>query len=244
MEFRSQKQGLKKEYLDLIDFLFGDDACSYWAYNRKYYRYFTWIVNGFFDGPYSIDYLGYGKGKLTSLKKTYEEPNLLSLGRETLIQQEDKTYISTSFSFITGAKSKKRKSYCINAAVFTQDADGKGRRDLTIFYRATEIPKKFGADLLFLRQVFEKYIPQRLRENIREVRFIITLAYVVPIYYPLIYTMGIRVRGKGKMAEACRHQLERARDSSIVPKYGPTKRVYDFYREWREKNDRKNNLAN
>jgi len=236
MEFRSSKIGLKEEYLDFIRYLFGDDECSYWAYNRKYYRHFTWIVNGFFEGDYTIDYLGYGRGKMTSLRKTYEESNLLGLGTETLIQQKDKTYISTSFSFITGAKSKKRKSYCINAAVFTQDPDTVSKKvDLTIFYRATEIPKKFGADLMFLRGVFEKYIPKELRESIWEVRFYFTLAYVVPIYYPLVYTMGIRVKGKGKMAEACRHQLRRANDLSIIPKYGPTKRIFDFYREWKEK---------
>jgi len=232
--YKSRKRGLKIEYLDLIRHLFGSDECSYWAYNRKYYRHFTWIVNGFFEGDYDLRYLGYTKNKMTSLKKTYESPDLLNLGRETLIQQEGKTYISTSFSFITGVKSKKRKSYCINAAVFTQDADGKERKDLTVFYRATEIPKKFGADLMFMRQVFEKYIPEELREDIKEVRFIFTLMYVVPIYYPLVYTMGIPVT-KGKMAEACLHQLARANDLSIIPKYGPTKRIFDFYRKWRER---------
>jgi len=237
MEFRSSKQGLKEEYLDLIAHLFGSDDCSYWAYNRKYYRHFTWIVNDFFGGQYSIEYLGYSKAKVTSLKNTYEDPCLLSLGRETLIQQEGKNYISSSFSFITKAKSKKRKSYCINAAVFTQDADGKGRKDLTIFYRATEIPKKFGADLLFLRQIFEKYLPETVGKNIGEVRFLITLLYVVPIYYPLVYTMGIRVK-KGKMADVCRYQLKRANDLSIIPKYGPTKRVFDFYRRWRNEKEK------
>ena len=232
--FKSRKRGLKVEYLDLIAYLFGNDECSYWAYNRKYIRYLTWIVNGFFEGKYSIGYLGYTKNKMSSLKKTYENPDLLNLGMETLIQQKDKSYISSSFSFITGAKSKRKKSYCMNAAVFTQDPSKKGNIDLTIFYRATEIPKKFGADLLFLRETFEKYIPQELREKIKEVRFIITLAYVVPIYYPLVYTMGIRVKGKGKMAEACRHQLRRANDLFLIPKYGPTKRAYDFYREWKE----------
>jgi hypothetical protein len=232
--YRSPKKGLKVEYLDFIKYLFGNDECSYWAYNRKYYRHFTWIVNDFFGGEYSIGYLGYSKGKITSLKKTYEDPVLLSLGRETLAQQENKTYISASFSFITGAKSKKRKSYCINSAVFTQDPNADNSQDLTIFYRATEIPKKFGADLLFLRQIFEKYIPERIRNDLREVRFIFTLAYVVPIYYPLVYTMGIRVKERGKMAEACLHQLERANDLSIIPKYGPTKRIFDFYRKWKE----------
>lgn len=234
--FKSPRRGLKREYLDLIEYLFTHDKCSYWACNRQYHRYLTWVVNGFFEEEYSIGYLGYTKNKMSSLKKTYENPELLNLGKETLIQQKDKSYISSSFSFITGAKSKKGKSYCINAAVFTQDADGKGRRDLAIFYRATEIPKKFGADLLFLRQIFQKYIPEELRENINEVRFIITLAYVVPIYYPLVYTMGIRV-GEGKMAEACLHQLERANDLSIIPKYGPTKRIYDFYREWKRRRE-------
>lgn len=232
--FRSNKKDLKVEYLDFINYLFGNDECSYWAYNRKYYRHLTWIVNDFFGGNYDIGYLGYGKGKMTSLKKTYENPELLNLGTDILIQQEGKNYISTAFSFITGAKSKKKKSYCINTAVFTQDPNKEKTQDLTIFYRATEIPKKFGADLMFLRRVFEEYIPESLKKDIREVRFIFTLAYVVPIYYPLVYTMGIRVKGKGKMAEACRHQLERADDLSIIPKYGPTKRIFDFYREWKE----------
>ena len=85
--FGSKKKGLKKEYLDLINQLFSNDECSYWAYNRKYIRNLTWIVNGFFEGEYSIGYLGYTKHKMTSLRKTYENPDLLNLGMETLIQQ-------------------------------------------------------------------------------------------------------------------------------------------------------------
>ena len=235
MIFQSINRGLKREYLDFVAYLFSNDECSYWAYNRKYYRHFTWIINDFFEGNYDIGYLGYSKSKMTSLRKTYESPELLNLGTDILIQQEDKAYISSTFSFITGAKSKKKKSYCINTAVFTKDPDAKNKKvDLTIFYRATEIPKKFGADLLFLREIFEKYIPEGLRKKIQEVRFYFTLAYVVPIYYPLVYTMGIRVKGKGKMAEACRHQLRRADDLSIIPKYGPTKRIFDSYRKWKE----------
>jgi len=236
MEFQSKKKGLKKEYLDFISHVFGNDEYTYWTYNRKYYRHFTWIVNDFFGGAYDLDYLGYTKSKMTSLMKTYAKPELLEMGRDMLIQQKDKGYISSSFSFITGNKSKKRKSYCMNSAVFTQDANRKAKRDLTIFYRATQVPKRFGADLLFLKQIFKEYIPEELREGM-EVRFYFTLMYVVPIYYPLIYTMGIRVNKKGQMAEACRHQLDRADDLSIIPKYGPTKKAYEFYREWRKKNE-------
>lgn len=228
--YKSKQVGLREEYLDLITHLFGSDECTYWAYNRKYYRHFTWIVNGFFEGKYDLDYLGYTKAKMTNLKNTYEKPELLALGQESLIKQIDKKYMSSVFSFVTGNKSKRKKPYCINSAVFTQDVDDIGARDLTIFYRATEIPKKFGADLLFLRQIFKKYLPDELRADIKEVRFFFTLMYVVPIYYPLIYPMGIRVKGKGKMAEACRHQLKRARDLSITPKFGATKRAYEFFR--------------
>lgn len=239
MQFRSDKHGygLKAEYLDLIAYLFGNDDCTYWAYNRKYYRHFTWIVNDFFGGRYSIDYLGYGKGKVTSLKNTYKKPELLNLGKDILIKQKDKNYISTVFSFVTGAKSTRRKSYCINAATFTKDPDHDDS-DLTIFYRATEIPKKFGADLLFLRDVFSEYIPSELIATIKEVRFIFTLMYVVPIYYPLVYTLGIKVKGKGKMAEACRHQMDRANDPSIIPKFGATRRIFNYYRRWKDGEDK------
>lgn len=235
-EFRSKKQGLKKEYLDLIRYVFGDDQYSYWTYNRKYYRHLNWIVNDFFGGPYDIKYIGYTKNKLKGLYKSYVNEELLELGRQTLLSQMKKNYISAAFSFISGNKSKKRKSYCINAAVVTKHPTKDVGPELTIFYRATEIPKKFGADLLFLREVLTEYIPDELREEIVETRFVISLAYVVPIYYPLVYTMGIRTGQRGKMAEACQHQLDRANDLSIIPKYGSTRRVYEFYRRW--KNDR------
>ena len=53
--FRSDKYGLKEEYLDLLQWLYDGDKESYKSYNRLYIRDVKRIGNGFFDGNEELD---------------------------------------------------------------------------------------------------------------------------------------------------------------------------------------------
>lgn len=232
--FRSEKTGIKEEYLDLLQWLYNGDKESYKSYNRLYIRDVKWIVNGFFNGDENLDldFFGYSPSKLTLLKRNYE--NLISLveANKILVRQLDKKkdYVSAAFSFMTGNKTERLKSYCMTSAVLIKDPC---RTDINIFYRVTEVTKKFGADLVFLKYLFTKYIPPKLIDQIDTVNFNFSLIYVVPIYFPLAYMFGIEIPDEGNwFHRSCWQQLGKAKDLSFKPKYSQTDRVFRTFRQW------------
>lgn len=234
IEFKSKHEGQKTEFLDFLAWLYLGDKMTYKTYNRVYIRDVRWTVNDFFNDPITLEDLGYTKSKMTLLWKNYGDRHVLEEGKKMLLDQEEagKDYVSASFSFITGRKMKRLKSYCMTSAVFIKD---KHTVDLNVFYRVTEATKKFGGDLVFLTDLFRQYIPDTIREEIQAVVFHFPLLYVVPIYYPLAYILGVRVNEKDKswFAGECRRQLERAGDDNVKPKFSQTDRVYRTYKKWR-----------
>jgi len=234
-EFESSGKDLWTEYLNFLRWLHEGDKSSYLVHNRNYLRDVRWIVSNFMEGDIDLDRFGYSPVKLRLLKKAYENVDSLTEGTAILERQleKKKKYISASFSLMTGVKSQRLKSYCMNSFVFMKDPH---ITRIIISYRVTEAIKKFGADLVFLRYLFDKYIPGELLDEVEQVIFQFSLLYVVPIYYPLVYTFGIRVpkNGNNWFHEACIKQLERADDLSIIPKYSQTERVFRTYREGKE----------
>lgn len=210
------------------------------TYNRRYIRDLRVTFESFFTNPLSFEMLGYHpKNKLRSLQNAYENPALLlpsKLKLEEDLKKEAK-YASAAFSFITGNKTSRLKSYCLTAAVFMKDP---ARTDINIFYRSTEAIKKFGGDLCFLPDFFRRWIPPYYLEQVERVTFHFTLLYSVPIYYPLAYTWGIRVpeRSDYYYHELCRYQLKRARDRNIKAKFAQTERVYRTFRQWEDENEK------
>ena len=224
--------GQRAEFLSFLTELYKDDSCDYWSSARKYYRDYEWTVYDFFKDPLTLEELGYVNNKIVALRKNYKDEELLDLGRQTLLTQlkEEKNYVSASFSFITGRKSKRAKSYCLMSAAVVKDRTGVS---INVFYRATEATKKFGADLIFLREVFTEFIPEELLKRVRYVKFYFTLLYVVPIYFPLAYLLGVRIDPdrNDRMAEWCQRHFDRASEGIVKPKFGPTKRIYENFQK-------------
>jgi superfamily I DNA and/or RNA helicase len=224
-------KGQRTEFINFLKKLYADDECTYWMSARKYYRDYTLTFNNFFEEPLTLTDLGYTTNKMTTLRKNYVDDELLSLGRNTLLAQleAEKAYVSASFSFITGRKNASFKSYCLMSAAVIKDKTGVS---INVFYRATEATKKFGADLIMLRDVFTEYIPKELLQEIKYVRFYLSLMYVVPIYYPLAYLLGVPLAADkdSMMHRWCKRHLDRASEGIIQPKFGPTKRIYENFR--------------
>lgn len=103
----------------------------------------------------------------------------------------DPRVISVAFS--SGGPSKKRKSSmgpCIVALTAThirKAKDGKSQTSVSVFYRSTEITQKFGADLIFLKDIiFPALIPEEILP-ITEVNFHFTNTYFSPAFIPVLY---------------------------------------------------------
>ena len=225
---------MKKEFISLIDYLHSPTIIpTYSAGNRRCFRNFKWEVKEFFYDPITLEMMGYNKVKLTLLKKNYEDPSLLQGEVDKFYKDLEKgaSICSASLSFITGKKDKKLKSACMNSAVVMRDPTG---TTIDIFYRSTEAIKKFGGDLIFLPQLFRRYLKPETIKEVKHVTFHFVLIFVAPIYYPLAYTWGVRFSRDSNYHyhKVCRHQLYRAVDLSIKPKYSQTARAYETFRRY------------
>lgn len=231
--FQSKHDNLWDEYKDFVRWTTSAKNITYGKHMKIYMRDVRWIVNGFFEEIFNIKRLGYSPNKITLLRKNYEDEDMLNEGRHILERQlaKKKDYISAAFPLITGRKMTRLKSYCMNSFVFIKDSAG---CNIIITYRVTECIKKFGGDLAFLRELIPRYIPGELLSQVETVTFNFALLYAAPIYYPLIYTWGLRLPKKGHwFHERCQRELARADDLSIQPKYSQTMRVFKTYRGWK-----------
>lgn len=103
----------------------------------------------------------------------------------------DPEFCSSAFS--TGGPSKKRKASmgaCMVALTLThikKTKHGKGQTSISVFYRSTEVVQKFGADLLFLKNIiFPALVPVDI-QPITEVNFHFTNTYFSPAFVPVLY---------------------------------------------------------
>lgn len=102
----------------------------------------------------TLDMLGFQKKKLTMLKDYYYHEESI---RVALLQLEHrrikKTYGSTAFTTYNHFAKKERPMHgpCIQSVVLTHLPDG--TINTNVYYRTTEVFKKFAADLIFLREV-------------------------------------------------------------------------------------------
>lgn len=106
----------------------------------------------------TLDMLGYQKKKLTMLKDYYYHEESV---RIALLQLQDrrskKTYGSTAFTTYNHFAKKERPMHgpCIQSVVLTHLPDGTVHTN--VYYRTTEIFKKFAADLIFLREILAQF---------------------------------------------------------------------------------------
>lgn len=174
------------------------EAVSY-AQERKFMAGLTWTIPGEIwnkGNSHKLTDLGYsgGPSKMTQLKRNYYNPESIEEAREKMQSRPGQTVTSVGISTIAGAKVKSSQGHCIRAVTVNYFSPKvtparKPVLSVDIFYRTTELLRKFGADLLFLHEFL---IPEILKDNPwgmepTHVRFHFSTCFFSALFIPVLY---------------------------------------------------------
>ena len=168
------------------------DFCSEQALRPAYYmsgvqkiiQGAVWVVprDILFDKTTDITDFGYSaKGnKMRSLKKHYFNKEKTKYARKLVkTKWEQRSYGSCGFPLTGDQKKWTKQDFCMQSCTVTHYPAG-GLK-ICIFYRTTEVIKKFGADLIFIRRVI---LPRFDRiKSIDDVTFMISNLTVHPMFF-------------------------------------------------------------
>jgi hypothetical protein len=144
---------LKKEWVDFVHRL-AFEKPRYYSGPQKILQGQTWKVkrDDFFDDSLSLQSFGYSDNgnKMSALKRNYFNKEKVRAARKLVKQKwEQRTYGSAGFPLTHQVKHN--QDFCMQACTVTHFPSG--GLEVCIFYRVTEPIKKFGADLIFLRDI-------------------------------------------------------------------------------------------
>lgn len=178
---------MKTEYIDQC-LKFATTPATFYSGSRKIIRGQTWSMKELFDDPLEIGDIGFTKMKLRLLEKLYlhreSRDFAVGLWERRLGQRKYGSVSFTTFNHLVKAdpsKQSKRASVmgpCIQSVCLTLLKDRTVAIDC--FYRTTEFFKKFGADLVFLRDTLLQ--PFEI-EQLHEVRFHFANLTCHPMYF-------------------------------------------------------------
>jgi hypothetical protein len=141
------------EWVNWVDDLAFQEP-RYYSGPQKIFQGKMWQVPGsmFFDNSINMQTFGYTENgnKMSFLKRHYYNREKIIEARKTVKKKWDQnSYGSASFELknIT----KHRQDFCMQSCTVTHYPAG--GLEVCIFYRVTEPIKKFGADLVFLKEV-------------------------------------------------------------------------------------------
>ena len=233
--YRSMKKGLRREYIDLVQFFHTEAPTMYMSGIRKYVEDLRWIVNDFFDDPLDMKMLGYNeRAKMNQLNKVYVSvPKLEEAGRRVRQEMDNGRDVFSVVFPLMGDENKpeRMKSFCMVACIAMRT---KNVSQLMFYYRTTEVVKKFGADLFLLKGLMSKFLPPDFIKEVERVIFQFALAYAGSNFYPLAYTWGCRVPEDNdeRFMRTCRQQMGKALELDYRPGYSQTAKAFHTFREW------------
>lgn len=159
---------MKQEWIDHVTRLSLKKA-DFYSGCRKIITAHRLVFHDLWDAedPLMLEDAGYTKSKLAHLVRGYvHEESIEAAIKLWNLRRKKTSYGSVGFTcynhFLKNDPDKKSKRAsvmgpCIQAVVITQIKGGKkGRYSIDVFYRTTEILKKFPADLVFIRDVLLK----------------------------------------------------------------------------------------
>lgn len=177
------------ELLDeAYDLLKKPSADSFWSGCRRIFRYvtFKWATLP----EIRLEDFGYTKSKLNQLRKHYINVESLEIAQRLWIgRRERDKYGSVSFTtynhYVKSEKKSPRGSVmgpCIQAVVITYLA--RKTYDVAIYYRTSELFKKFPADLALLREMLSGFDFEGLTCKGYTFQFVNLTLH--PMYFPTV----------------------------------------------------------
>jgi hypothetical protein len=145
-----------------------------------------------FLGPtgYVLEELGYsGSGaKLAALKRIYMDEESIQIAQQKLKDREKQEFSSVVVNTIAGTKQKRSQGHCITSIIVTRNTKKRGQRDirLSVMYRMTESVRKFGADLIFFKEVLFPAILGDDIINLKQVSFHFANISFSPLFFPIL----------------------------------------------------------
>ena len=131
------------------------------------------------------------QGKMTSLKKAYFNQESLDRAKKRLAEGAN----SVSISLQGKDKTYTKQDHCMVSMVIYKD---KKDYDITVFYRVTEICRKFLFDLKFLREIIMPYLGiEQYHVTFLFTRITLSLTFLHTLFllYPF-YLMGLKENDK------------------------------------------------
>lgn len=147
---------------------------------RKYYPGLSFELDGL--PTFDLADMGYSKMKQRGLERNYFDPASIEVAMKKAHSRKKKAITSVAFSFSAEAKRAESQGHCMQTGVFSFGR--KHETTLDMFYRSTEVTKKFGADLLFIRDVI---VPaMNWHTDIKTIRFHFALCYFSLHFFPVL----------------------------------------------------------
>lgn len=144
----------------------------------------------------SLAELGYGgrSTKMNQLTRNYYNHESIESAKNKLAERMTKKsdYSSVMATMVGDEKDPRSQGHCMSSTIVTYNPKDFVTEEPTltvdIYYRVTEVVKKFGADLIFLSQkVIPDMLPEGLSsEDITEVRFHFANIYFSPLFLPIL----------------------------------------------------------
>lgn len=157
-------------------------------------RRYSFCVQFRLAGPIFHSYgdLGYSQAKARNMMRIYFNEGSLKAAASKAAKRKDHAITSVAFTFVNATKRSESQGHCMQTGVFSFGR--KHEPTLTLFYRSTEVTKKFGADLVFLREeVVPELCPEDfLRKGQRfNVVFNFAMCYFSIHFIPILEGYGI-----------------------------------------------------
>lgn len=147
---------------------------------RKIVQNQLWEFEGETFNNHILSYfdLGYGKNKEKQLERNYINRDELIRVQEILHKRKNHQFTSVAMMMRGGVKDSRSMGWCMLNTIITSGP--KLPTVVEVQYRSTEMILKFGADLVFLRDLL------RIRLNIQPdiIRFRFANAYLSGVFFP------------------------------------------------------------
>lgn len=144
---------------------------------RKIVRNLTWTCDQLPEVSY--EELGYTEAKFKQLKRNYWDEERAQEFLRKMVKRERHGFTVLALHPHGQTKRADSMGFCIDTLVVANTAD---QQDVTIFYRSTEVTRKFAGDLCFLPWVFEE-----LKLQPQSVTFMFAAAYFSGVFVGTLF---------------------------------------------------------